>query len=220
MSLNCPATRRVADKSLSSYLRRASKWIAGSLLITLLLGVRGLAANDTTVPCAARADAVIANSGRVISKKHSLVDSYNSALGPYGGTNVGSHGTVRAATEVEKHGGGIKGSVIEHSPANLPEIAVSPIAPPLPLGAKTPGHLDLHKKHQSITLHPGDYIAKSIDLDGPAEIRVSPMGYVRIFVEGKLSIGGHVNQHGRTQDLQFIVTGEHEVHIQRKGSLT
>src|SRR5205085_6329878 len=90
---------------------------------------------------------------------------------------------------------------------------------PLPLGAKVPGHLKLHK-HQSITLRPGDYVAARIDLDWPAEIRVAPAGYVRIFVTGRLSIGGEVNLHGRTQDLQFIVTSGREVHVQRKGSLT
>ena len=37
---------------------------------------------------------------------------------------------------------------------------------------------------------------------------------------GRLSIGGAVNLHGRTQDLRFIVTDAREVHIQRKGSLT
>ncbi len=176
-------------------------------------------ASDTAVPCPARADAVIANTSRVVSSRHSLVDSYNSTLGPYGGANIGNHGNVRAATVVLKRGV-IKGSLIEHSPAGLPDIAMSPIAIPLPLGAKVPGRLHLDRKNQSITLHPGDYIAAGIDLDWPAEIRVSPLGYVRIFVTGSLSIGGAVNLHGRTQDLQFIVTDAREVHIQRKGSLT
>ncbi len=201
--------------------RRGSMWVAALLLMTLLSAlVPSLAASDAVVPCPARADAVIANTRRVDSLRHSLVDSYNSTHGAYGGVNVGSHGTVRAAEAIVKRGGVIKGSMIEHSPAGLPEIAKSPIAIPLPLGAKFPGHLELDKHHQSITLRPGDYIAADIDLDWPAEIRVSPAGYVRIFVTGHLSIGGGVNLHGRTQDLQFIVTGSREVHIRRKGSLT
>jgi hypothetical protein len=201
--------------------KRGSQRVAALLLITLAFApLPSLTANDTLVPCPARADAVIANTGRVVSSKHSLVDSFNSTLGAYGGTNVGSHGTVRAAGTIVMRGGVIKGSAIEHSPAGLPEIAVSPIAIPLPLGAKVPGRLELHRKHESITLRPGDYVAAGIDLDWPAEIRVSPAGYVRIFVTGRLSIGGDVNLHGRTQDLQFIVTSEREVHVQRKGSLT
>jgi hypothetical protein len=197
-----------------------SRRVAALLLTTLACApIPSFAANATVVPCPARADAVIANTGRVVSSKHSLVDSYNSTLGAYGGANVGSHGTVRAAGEIVKRGGVIKGATIEHSPAGLPEIAVSAIAIPLPLGAKVPGHVELHK-HHSLTLRPGDYIAAGIDLDGPAEIRVSPAGYVRIFVTGRLSIGGAANLHGRTQDLQFIVTNGSDVHIQRKGSLT
>jgi hypothetical protein len=200
--------------------RRGSRRGAALLSLTLAFTTApSLAASDTVVPCPSRADAVIANTGRVVSSKHSLVDSYNSTLGAYGGTNVGSHGTVRAAGAIVRRGGVINGPTIEQSPAGLPEIAVSPIAIPLPLGAKVPGRLKLHK-HQSITLRPGDYAAAGIDLDWPAEIRVSPAGYVRIFVTGRLSIGGEVNLHGRTQDLQFIVTSASDVHVQRKGSLT
>jgi len=203
----------------SKHLR--SPRVAALLLITLALAnIPSNATNDPVVSCPARAAAVIANTGRVTSSKHSLVDSYNSTLGAYGGTNVGSHGTVRAADTIVNKGGVINGLKIEHSPAGLPAIPVSSIAIPLPLGASAPGSLHLHKKKQSITLKPGDYVASRIDLDSPAEIRVSPAGYVRVFVTGRLSIGGDVNLHGRTQDLQFIVTGTRDVHIQRKGSLT
>ena len=204
--------------------RRYSWWqwiVAFSLMAFGLVAIPSRANYEPVVPCpAARTDAVIANTGRVVLSKYSLVDSFNSALGPYGGANVGSHGTVRAADTILKHGGVIHGSTIEHSPASLPEIPVSKIAIPLPLGSKVPGEVKLHKKQQSITLRPGDYVAKRVDLDWPAEIRVSPAGYVRIFVTGRLSIGGDMNLHGRTQDLQVIVTSAKEVHVQKKGSLT
>src|SRR6185437_9792441 len=42
------------------------------------------------VPCAAWADAVVANTGNVLVGASTLVDSYQSSLGAYGGTNVGS----------------------------------------------------------------------------------------------------------------------------------
>src|SRR5438270_730455 len=163
----------------------------GATLLLIALGfasLPSLAANDAVVPCPARADAVIANSGPVVSSKHSLVDSYNSTLGAYGGTNVGNHGTIRAAGVIARRGGIIKRSTIEHSPAGLPEIGVSAIAIPLPLGAKAPGHLDLDRKHKSNYFETWNYIVADIDSDWPAEIRVSPAGYVRIFVTGRLSI--------------------------------
>jgi hypothetical protein len=216
--------------------------MAALLLMTLAFApARSLA----VVPCPARIDAVIANTGKVVSSEHSLVDSYNSTLGGYGGTNVGSQGTVRAAGPVVRRGI-INGPVLEHSPAMLPEIPVSPIARPLPLGARVPGRLKLDG-HQILTLKPGDYVAAGIDLDWPAEIRVAPIGHVRIFVTGRLSIRGGVNLHGRTEDLELILTriidpgaredndplvsflrhllrflfpNPHEVEIREKGSLT
>ena len=215
--LNRSRTSRHEDSSLGRGLRQVATLFLIAFACTAVPGLS--AATDTVVPCPARAGAVIANTGRVVSSEHSLVDSYNSTLGSYGGANIGNNGNVRAASVIIKHGV-IRGSLTEHSLAGLPDIPISPIAIPLPLGSKVPGRLDLHHKRQSITLHPGDYVAASIDLDWPAEIRVSPLGYVRIFVTGRLSIGGEVNPHGRTQDLQFIVMDQREVHIQRKGSLT
>ena len=182
---------------------------AAALLITFALApVRSLAATPAVVPCPVRTDAVIANTGEIVSSEHSLVDSYNSTLGAYGGTNLGSKGTVRAAGPIVRRGV-IKGSIIEHSPSMLPEIPVSPIARPLPLGARVPGHLKLGG-NQILTLKPGDYVAAGIDLDWPAEIRVAPIGHVRIFVTGRLSIGGGMNLHGRTEDLELIVTRERD----------
>jgi len=199
-----------------SFLTKGGHFVArrtiALLWITLVFApARSLAISAAVVPCSARTDAVIANTGKVVSSEDSVVDSYNSTLGAYGGTNRGSQGAVRAGGPVVRRGGVIKGSITEHSPGELPEIPVSRIAIPLPLGAGTPGHLRL-EGHQALTLKPGDYVAAGIDLDWPAEIRVAPIGHVRIFVTGRLSIGGEVNLHGRTQDLEFIVTGRHEVH--------
>ena len=180
------------------------------LLITFaLVSVRSFGANATSVPCLARTDAVVANIGNVISVEHSLVDSYDSRLGAYGGTNVGSQGTVRAAGLIERRGGTINGSVVEHSPASWPEVPAPPVARALPLGAHVPGRVKLHE-HEILTLKPGDYVAADIDLDRAAEIRVAPAGHARIFVTGHLRIRGAANLHGRTEDLQFIVARNHE----------
>lgn len=193
--------------------------VALSSIALALAPASSLAANEAAVPCTARTDAVIADSGRVVSWTHSLVDSYDSTLGDYGASNVGSDGDVRAGGAIIKLGGAIHGTATAHSPIGLPGIDVPAAAMALPLGATSPGLLSLHG-HRVLTLRPGDYVAARVDLDWPAEIRVSPAGYVRIFVTGRLSIGGAANLHGRPQDLQFIVTGSRDVHVQRRGSLT
>src|SRR5690348_819251 len=48
------------------------------------------AAAADPVPCAAWADAIVGNTGGVVVGARTLVDSYQSSLGAYGGTNVGS----------------------------------------------------------------------------------------------------------------------------------
>src|SRR5271157_1474165 len=67
-------------------------------------GTKGAPRNPVpAVPCAARADAVIANTGIVSMDEQSVVDSYRSARGPYGPGNQGnegSQGTVRAAESI------------------------------------------------------------------------------------------------------------------------
>jgi len=173
------------------------------------------------VPCEARADAVIANTGIVSMDEQSLVDSYQSALGPYGHGNEGnrgSHGTVRSAESIALHGGTIYGLQIENSPAGLTDVPIPANARPLPLGAHVPGNLHIHDQHDSITLPPGNYVATDIDLDFPGTINVFP-GLVSIFVTGHLSLGGHVNLQGSPRNLQLIVLGSHEVRLQPNGTL-
>jgi hypothetical protein len=171
------------------------------------------------IPCLARADAVIADTGRVFADEHSLVDSYQSSLGEYGGANIGSNGNVQAAGAIVVEGGTIRGSKLENSPAGLLDLLVPTNARPLPLGAHSPGRLNIHDHHDSITLRPGNYVAKDVDLDFPGAIDVFPSGLVSIFVTGHLSLGGHVNSHGSPKNLQFIVLGDHEVHLQHHGKL-
>jgi hypothetical protein len=173
------------------------------------------------VPCQARADAVIANTGAVSMDEQSLVDSYQSVRGPYGHGNEGnrgSYGTVRSAESIGLHGGTIYGLQIENSPAGLMDVPVPANARPLPLGASAPGNLHIHDQHDSITLPPGNYVAADIDLDFPGTINVLP-GLVSVFVTGHLSLGGHVNLQGSPRNFQFIVLGSHEVRLQAGGTL-
>jgi len=175
------------------------------------------------MPCAARAGAVIANTGIVSMDEQSVVDSYFSARGPYGPGNEGnkgSHGTVRAAEVIVHKGGAIYGLQIENSPAGLTEVPIPVNAQNLPIGAHAPGSVHIHDKHDSLWLRPGNYIAADIDLDFPGTLNVTPgSGVVTIFVTGHLSIGGHANLQGTPKNLQLIVLGSHEVRVQKGGTL-
>jgi len=173
----------------------------------------------TPVPCAAREDAVIANTGAVFSIEHSLVDSYQSSLGEYGENNMGDDGTVRAGESVVRHGGIIRGHTIENSPAGLADIPVPANATPLPFGSSHPGHLDIRDEHQSITLRPGNYVAEDVDVWFTGAIHVIPAGLVSIFVTGHLRLDGHENLYGVPANLQFIVTSPAEVHVGHQGTL-
>src|SRR5688572_25816818 len=63
------------------------------------------------VPCSARAAAVIANTSNVIIGRGALVDSFQSSLGAYGGSNVGSAAVVQAATTITNNGGVVRGTL-------------------------------------------------------------------------------------------------------------
>jgi len=187
-------------------------------IIAVALAIAGVAPAQGP-PCAARADAVIANSGTVISLEHSLVDSYHSALGAYWGSNTGANGNVRAGGAIIRHGGTIRGAETQNSPAGLAVVPVPSGARPLPLGATVPGRVRIHNKHESITLRPGNYVAADIDLDSHGEINVYPAGVVNIFVTGRLSLDGDANLNGDPRILRFLVTSAREVHLGRHGTL-
>jgi hypothetical protein len=175
------------------------------------------------VPCAARANAVIANTGSVSMDEQSVVDSYRSSRGPYGPGNIGnkgSQGAVRAAEVIFHKGGAIYGLQIENSPAGLVDVPIPANAQNLPHGSTVPGSVHIHDKNDSLWLRPGNYVAADIDLDFPGMLNVAPgSGVVTIFVTGHLSIGGHVNLQGTPKNLQFIVLGTHEVRVQKDGTL-
>jgi len=171
------------------------------------------------VPCAAWADAVVANTGNVIVGSHTLIDSYQSSLGAYGGTNVGSAAIVQAATTISNNGGVIHGTLKPHAPAGLAVVPVAAGAKNLPLGARTPGSLNINSAAQSITLAPGNYVAANITVSAPGAINVSPAGQVRIWVTGSLNLGGNVNLRGIPRNLAFLVTSSGFVNINGGGAL-
>ena len=171
------------------------------------------------IPCAARAAAVIANTGSVFSNPGSLVDSYQSSRGSYGGANVGADAKVQAAATLVANGGVIHGPVTQGAPAGLAAVPVPAGAINLPLGAHTPGSLNINNTAQSVTLAPGTYVAASVNVNFPGAITVSPAGPVLIWVTGSLNLGGNENATGIPDNLQFLVSGTTAVSVNAGGKL-
>jgi hypothetical protein len=171
------------------------------------------------VPCAAWADTIDANTSSVSLGAGTLVDSYQSSLGGYGGTNVGSAAVVQAATTISNNGGIIHGTQKAHSPAGLAVVPVPAGARNLPLGASSPGTLSIGTAAQSITLAPGNYVAANVNVSAPGAINVSPAGQVRIWVTGSLNLGGNLNLNGNPKNLAFLTTSAGYVNINAGGAL-
>jgi hypothetical protein len=171
------------------------------------------------VPCAAWSDTVVGNTGNVIVGARTLVDSYRSSLGAYGGSNVGSAAVVQAATTISNNGGVIHGTQKQHAPAGFAVVPVPAGAKNLPLGARTPGALTINTAAQSLTLAPGNYVATNVTVSAPGAINVSPAGQVRIWVTGSLTLGGNLNHSGIPRNLAFLVTSSGFVNINSGGAL-
>jgi hypothetical protein len=171
------------------------------------------------VPWSAWADTVVANTSNIVVGGRTLVDSYQSSVGPYGGTNVGSAAVVQAATTISNNGGVIHGTQKQHAPAGFAVVPVPSGATNLPLGSHTPGALNINTAAQSITLAPGNYVAASITVSAPGAINISPPGQVRIWVTGSLNLGGNLNLKGVPRNLAFLVTGSGAVNINGGGAL-
>jgi RHS repeat-associated protein len=158
------------------------------------------------IPCAARADAVIANTGQLFSNSGSLVDSYQSSNGAYGGKNIGTSGNVRAAETIVDNGGVIHGTETPNSPADLAIVPVPTGATNLPLGSKTPGSIDITTAAESISLAPGTYVVDNLTVASPGAITISPPGQVLIWVTGSLNLGGNENLNGIPDNFEVLVT--------------
>jgi len=170
------------------------------------------------IPCAARAATVVANTSNVIIGAGTLVDSYQSSLGAYGGSNVGSAAVVQAATTISNNGGVVRGTLRPNTPAGLAVVPVPSGARNLPLGSSTPGSLNISTAAQSITLAPGNYVAANINVNAPGAIRIAPAGEVRIWVTGSLNLGGNLNANGIPKNLTILVNSSGFVNINRGGA--
>jgi hypothetical protein len=171
------------------------------------------------IPCAARADAVIASTGEVFSNSGSLVDSYQSSLGLYGGPNIGSNGNVQAAGAIVHNGGVIDGTQTPDVAAGLAIVPVPSGATNLPLGSKTPGNLNIATASESITLEPGNYVVANLTVGSPGKITIPPTGPVLIWVTGTLNLGGDENLDGIPENLEFLVTSSGTDNVNVNGEL-
>jgi hypothetical protein len=165
------------------------------------------------VPCGAFADAVDGNTGSVTIGASTLIDSYQSSLGAYGGTNIGSAAVVQAATTITNNGGVVHGTLKQHAPGGFAAVPVPAGAKNLPLGSSSPGTLSINTAAQSITLAPGNYVAANINVSSPGAINVSPAGEVRIWVTGSLNLGGNLNLNGIPKNLAFLLPNSGFVNI-------
>jgi hypothetical protein len=177
------------------------------------------AINGNAISCGALADAVVANSGGVILNAQTVVDSYQSALGAYGGSNVGSDAVVQAAGSITNHAAAVNGILVPQSAAGLATIPVPTGATKLPFGSGTPGSLNINTAGASVTLAPGNYVAANITVSSPGSIKISPPGQVNIWVTGTLNLGGSENPNGAPSNLNFFVTSSGFVNVNSGGSL-
>lgn len=165
------------------------------------------------VPCSAWAKTVDANTSNITIGAGTLIDSYQSSLGAYGGTNVGSAALVQAATSIWNNGGVVRGTLKPRTPGGFSVIPIPAGATNLPLGARTPGSVGIGSAADSITLAPGNYVAANFNIGSPGAIKISPPGQVRIWVTGQLSVGGSLNQGGIPKNLAFLVNSAGWVNI-------
>lgn len=177
------------------------------------------AGSSDPVPCAAWSYSAVANTGNIMINSPTLIDSYQSSGGAYGGGNVGSSGIVQAATTITNNGGLIHAVQRPNTPSGFSVVPVPAGAINLPLGSSTPGSLNINIAADSITLAPGDYVASNINVNFPGAITISPAGPVRIWVTGNLNLGGNENLDGTPKNLAFLVTGSGWVNVNSSGAL-
>lgn len=169
--------------------------------------------------CAALANAVTSTTGNVTVHAASLVDSYQSSVGAYGGSNVGSNAKIQAAGLVVDTGGVVNGTEVFHVPSSLAVVPVPAGATKLPRGATTPGNVNINTAADSITLAPGNYVVANLNVNSPGAIKISPPGAVSIWVTGSLNLGGAENKNGLPANLTFFMTSSSTVNVNSNGQL-
>jgi hypothetical protein len=177
------------------------------------------AGTSSGVPCSALDDAILATSGNITLNAGAVVDSYSSSAGSYGGSNVGSAGNIAASGSILNNGGTFKGQETQSASIQAPALAAPTNATNLPLGASSPGTLNINTASSSLTLAPATYVIASLNINSPGALTISPAGPVTIYVTGTLNLGGNENAGGIPSNLTFVVTSSGTVNINSNGLL-
>ncbi len=148
----------------------------------------------TAVPCAAKAKAVIANTGQSIHNSGSTVQ-----------------GDVQAGSTILKNGSAvITGAQTPNTPAHL---AVVPVPP----GATNLGNFVVSG---AATLPAGNYVANSFNMNPGATLTVTG-GVAQVWVTGAgLSLAGTANAGGDPTNLEFLVTSNQFVNVNTNSQIT
>jgi hypothetical protein len=148
----------------------------------------------TAVPCAAKAKAVIANTGESV---------HNS------GTTV--TGDVQAGGNIIKNGTAvITGTQTKNTPANLAVV-------PVPANATNLGN---YVVSGTVTLPAGNYRANSFAMN-PGSTLIISGGIAQIWVTGaSLTLGGTANAGGDPTNLEFLVTSQQFVNVNTNSNIT
>jgi hypothetical protein len=152
------------------------------------------AAAVTAVPCAAKAKAVIANTGQSIHNSGSTVQ-----------------GDVQAGSTIVKNGSAvITGTQTPNTPAHLAVV-------PVPAGATNLGNFVVSG---TVTLPAGNYVANSFNMN-PGSTLIISGGIAQIWVTGaSLSLAGTANAGGDPTNLEFLVTSTQFVNVNSNSQIT
>jgi hypothetical protein len=168
-----------------------------SLFVTLAAfvssGAAQAAGSVTAVPCAAKAKAVIANTGQSIHNAGSTVT-----------------GDVQAAGTIVKNGNAvITGTQTPNSPAHLAVV-------PVPTGAKNLGNFVVSG---NVSLPAGNYVASSFNINGGSTLTVTG-GVAQIWVTGSVVLAGTANAGGDPTNLEILTTGTGSVNVNGGAQVT
>lgn len=147
----------------------------------------------TAVPCAAKAKAVIANTGASLHNAGSTVT-----------------GDVQAGGAIIKNGNAvITGTQTAKTPAGLAVV-------PAPAEAVKLGNFVVSG---TVTLTAGSYTATSFNMNGGATLKVTG-GVAQIWVSGGVNLTGTANAGGDPTNLEILVTGNQGVNINSNTNFT
>ena len=147
----------------------------------------------TQVPCAAKAKAVIANTGSSMHNSGSTVQ-----------------GDVQAATQIIKNGNAIiTGTQTPNTPAHLAVV-------PVPAEVVQLGNFVVSG---TVTLAAGNYVASSFNMNGGSTLKVTG-GVAQIWVTGSTSLTGTANAGGDPTNLEILVTGTQGVNLNSNTNFT